>query len=195
MKATAEPTDEDLMVAYQRGDFDAFRRLYLRYEKRIYNFLLKYTGDINTANDLFQDVFVKVHRARDRFEPRYSFAPWIFTIAANTLKNEYVRKHRYQRVFSRQPEYIGEEYLPWTPEDYNLENNPHLVLELNQFQEIIFDALNQLPDSQRIAIILSKYLGFSYEEIAQITDASLGSVKQKIHRGFVTLKKILRDFL
>lgn len=167
----------------------------MRYEKRIYNFLLKATGNKETTNDLFQEVFIKVHRARDRFQTCCPFAPWIFTIAANTLKNEYIRKYRFQRVFVRQPECAGEENIPWIVPDDDPNNNPENVLEIGQLQVLILEAINQLPDNQRICIILSKYLGFSYEEIAQITDSSLGSVKQKIHRGFVKLKIILKDLL
>ena len=192
---TEKQTDEQLMRAYQQGDFEAFKRLYLRYEKRIYNYLLKYTGEVETTNDLFQEVFFKVHKARDRYEPYCPFAPWIFTIAANTVKNEFKRKYRWQQLLMPKALHEWETGHSLEISTGEGECDPEQEMLEQEVQEKIQRALACLPDGQRNAIILNKYLGFSYGEIAEINNVTTGSIKQKIHRGYETLKKLLRDML
>jgi RNA polymerase sigma factor (sigma-70 family) len=83
-----------LMAAYQEGDTAAFEQLYSRYEQKIYNFLLRRLGDKELCHDLFQEIFLKLHRARHEFDPQHSFSTWLFTIVNNTLKNEFKRLTR-----------------------------------------------------------------------------------------------------
>lgn len=188
-----DESDEQLMIAYQNGNFEAFRALYVRYEKYLYNFFLKWTGDREQAGDLLQKLFLKLHRGRHSYDPDYPFAPWLFTIARNAAKNTYNKNRRYDEVFVRQELLKENEQTEWEPADVEGNGNPEQITLKNERKKIIESALSELPESQREAILMHKYMGFSYSEIADLTDSSLGSVKQKIHRGYTTLRNLLED--
>ncbi len=90
------PSDEKLMRMYAAGDPVAFQLIFSRYEKRIYNFLLRRIGDADRAKDLFQEIFLRLHQNRDSFDPRRSFAAWFFAIANNLVRDELRRKRGIQ---------------------------------------------------------------------------------------------------
>ncbi len=190
-----DESDEQLMIAYQNGDFEAFDVLYLRYEGYLYNFFLKWTGDREQAGDLLQVVFLKLHRRRNLYDPDYLFAPWFFSIARNTLKNSYHKNRRYNEVFIRQLVLEENEQREWVPIDFEGNDNPEEIIYRKERKKMIESALLKLPESQREAILLNKYGGFSYSEIANMTVSSVGSVKQKIHRGYTTLRKLLEGWI
>ncbi|GMT46005.1 MAG: DNA-directed RNA polymerase sigma-70 factor [bacterium] len=190
-----DKSDEQLMIAYQKGDFEAFGMLYLRYEGHLYNFFLKWTGDREQADDLLQAVFLKLHRRRDLYNPDYSFAPWFFSIARNTLKNSYHKNRRYNEIFIRQLVLEENEQRERGPTNLDGNDNPEEIICKKERKKMIESALLKLPKSQREAILLNKYGGFSYLEIANITVSSVGSVKQKIHRGYTTLRKLLEGWI
>lgn len=176
--------DEKLMVAYQEGDMAAFEQLYNRYQHKIYNFLLIRLVDEKLCQDLFQEIFLKVHRSRNSFDPSKSFATWLFTIAHNLIKNEFKRMARARTNLVQLPDEV--------PMDcQNGDYNPDIHLELRESAAMIRKALEKLPPTQRKIILLNKIFGFSYAEIAQITGSSQSAVKQKAYRGFLQLKEIL----
>ena len=177
-------SDEALMEGYKAGDEKAFNALFARYENRLYNFFLRRFGDANTADDLYQTTWLKVHRNRNRFDPTKSFRVWLFTIAYNLLKDEYKRSAK-----------IRETHSDELPEGKDPRVSPEIQLEQAEMKEIVRRALDTLPESQREILILSKYEGMSYSEIARITGLSVGAVKQKAHRGFLNLKSRLGAFV
>ncbi len=180
--------DELLMAAYQDGDTAAFEQLYGRYEQKIYNFLLRRLGNKELCHDLFQEIFLKLHRARHEFDPQHSFSTWLFTIVNNTLKNEFKRLGRLKvRVESLLVESV--------PSNHNGCIDPECNLVCDERSREIEKALAALPEVQREVILLNKYSGFSYAEIAQITGSSEAAVKQKAHRGFMQLREILQGRL
>ncbi len=177
-------SDEALMEGYQAGDEKAFNALFARYENRLYNFFLRRFGDANTADDLYQTTWLKVHRNRNRFDPTKSFRVWLFTIAYNLLKDEYKRSEKFREYYSDE-----------LPDGKDQRVGPEIQLEQAEMKEIIRRALDTLPESQREILILSKFEGMKYREIARITGLSAGAVKQKAHRAFVSLKKRLETSL
>lgn len=177
-------TDEALMARYQAGDLSAFNLLHVRYEKRIYNYFLKHIGDPERAAELFQETFMKLHRDRHRYDSERPFFSWIFTIASNTAKNELKRIGRSRKFF-------GEGDVDYeTVKDLHGRGGEEDI-EKKEQADRVKRALRSLPDGQREVIILSKYEGLRYAEIARITGGSVGGVKQKIHRGMMTLRKLL----
>ncbi len=170
------------MVAYREGDATAFELLFERYEKRIYNYLLHKTRDPELAADLFQATFLKVHEERYKFDPRRRFAPWIFTIGTNLLRDE-MRRRSY-REKAQDPSLSGEADVP-TPGD---------LLARRQLLERLSEAMRELPPAQSEVILLKRYGGFSYKEIAEITGQSEGAARQAAHRGFESLRKKLKEW-
>ena len=96
---TERKSDEELMAQYQNGDMNAFNLLYMRYEKRIYNYFLKRLTNPERSAELFQDTFLKLHQYRDRFDPKLSFRAWLFTIASNIAKSEFKRAEKTKNLF------------------------------------------------------------------------------------------------
>ena len=179
-----QKSDEELMAQYQDGDMNAFNLLYLRYEKKIYNYFLKRLNNPERSDELFQDTFLKLHQYRNRFDPNLPFRVWIFTIASNIAKNEFKRSAKAREIFD--------------DEEANYEiiangriESPVSSLE-TELSDTIKEALQSLPESQREVIILSKYKELNYSQIAQITNSSVGAVKQKAHRGFASLRNKLK---
>lgn len=190
-----DESNEQLMIAYQNGDFEAFEVLYLRYEKYLYNFFLKWTDDREQAGDLLQVTFLKLHRRRNSYNPDYPFEPWFFMIARNAAKNSYHKSRRYNEIFVRQQALEENEQAGWVPIDFEENDNPEEIICKKEQKKMIASGLVKLPESQREAILMHKYIGFSYSEIANMTYCSVGSVKQKIHRGYTTLRKLLEDWI
>ncbi len=181
-------SDEKLMALYQQGEMRAFDCLYARYEKKIYNFLLRRIGDVESAQELFQDVFLTLHRNRHEFDTNLSFSTWLFTLANNLLKNEFKRLS----CLRKNLEHL---FLNFTmTESSNGGQEPKSLLR-QESAHIIQAALATLPPSQREIVLLSKFEGFTYPEIASITGSSVAAVKQKAHRAYVTLREKLEKHL
>ena len=170
------------MVAYREGDATAFELLFERYEKRVYNYLLYKTRDPELAADLFQATFLKIHEERFRFDPRRRFAPWIFTIGTNLLRDEMRRRSYREKAQDRS--LSGEANVP-TPGD---------LLVRKQLLERLSEAMRELPSGQSEVILLKRYGGLSYKEIAEITGQGEGAVRQAAHRGLESLRKKLREW-
>ena len=181
-------SDEALMAVYQEGETKAFDCLYARYEKKIYNFLLRRIGDLELAKELFQDVFLNLHRNRHQFNIDLSFSTWLFTMTNNLLKNEYKRLSRLRK---NTQDVI---YNFTVSENSNGADVPENLLHREKTQ-LIQEALNALPDSQKEIILLSKFEGFTYPEIARVSGSTVAAVKQKAHRAFVALREKLEKNL
>ncbi|RMD93756.1 MAG: RNA polymerase sigma factor, partial [Calditrichaeota bacterium] len=182
-------SDEALMALYQQGEMQAFEFLYTRYEKKIYNFLLRRIGDVESAQELFQNVFLTLHRNRHQFDTKLNFSTWFFTMANNLLKNEFKRLYRMRKNL----EHV---LINFTAID---SNNGHAELEeliiKQENTQLIKKALSALPESQREILLLSKFEGFTYPEIAEIMGCSVASVKQKAYRAYLTLREKLEKHL
>lgn len=181
---TSPASDEALMLAYQQGDMAAFEKIYMRYEHKVYSYLYHRLGDREVCQDLFQDIFLRVHRARHDFDPQRPFATWLFTIANNALKNELKRLGRLKAKFAH-----------GLPEPVVESENGGVRYEagakLSEASRRIGRALQKLPDTQREVILLNKFFGFSYAEIAEMTGSTEAAVKQKAYRGYTALRGLL----
>ncbi len=139
-------TDEDLMLEYQGGSSAAFDELYLRYEQKIYSYLLYLVRDGERTSELFQDTFLQLHRSRATYDASRGFAPWIFSIARNLGLNE-LRRTRRRRAL------IDEGIDAATQPD--VAADPERQLVEKSMREDLADALRGLGDDQREAILLS----------------------------------------
>ena len=189
--------EEDIrdILAFQAGDDQAFQRLFERYRRPIMNYLYRFFWNRAIAEELTQEVFLRVCKAAERYEPRTAFRNWIYQIAANVARNE-VRKHEY--AVKKQP-LAG----PVNPEEHRPEeihrdpcaDTPEKLVSAQRLEEEIQRVLVRLPDKQRTALLLCRHHGFSYREIAEIMQLRQGAVKSLIHRATETLRKRLRPHL
>lgn len=176
-------TDQELMGLVQAGDYSPAAVLFDRYSTRIYNFAYRFLRNSEAAEDATQEVFVKMMKHAHQFNGEAKLSTWLFSITAN-LCRDYLRK-------SDNKAKDDEEALLTmaAPAEYS----PAHVLETRETERRVRDALQKLTPEQREAILLSRYQGLSYAEIAQISGCSEGAVKTRVFRAMETLKKILTD--
>lgn len=177
-------TDVALMTRVKAGDEDAFRELIERYQRPVINVIYRAIGDAWEAEDLAQRVFVQVFRSASRYEPKAKFSTWLFTITHNTIRNEYRRRSRH-----------AAESIDALPEGMELpaeQGDPAREATERELQAKIQAAIQDLPEAQRTAVILCRFEGLAYEEIAEVLDCSVSAVKSLLHRARETLKEKLR---
>ena len=197
MRSPRTPSDQELMLAYRDGDEEAFTFLFKRYELRIFNYILRHIGNRALAEDILQNTFLKVHRSRKSYRPSAAFSTWIFTIASNLLKDA-ARKER-SRVgiveLDEARERMATGSGPLEPVSSSGQQNPEVEYGEIEIADHVRQAVQSLPPDQREVIILAKYEGFKYEEIAEILNTTPGAVKVKAHRVMKTLGKVLKERL
>ena len=193
MESPPTPSDEELMLAYRDGDEEAFTLLFKRYELRIFNYILRHIGDRALAEDLLQNTFLKVHRSRKSYQPSAAFSTWIFTIASNLLKDAArVQKRRADVVeLEEVRERIATGSGSSQPVPMPRQQNPEVETGEREIADYVRQAVQALPSDQRQVIILAKYEGFKYEEIAEILNTTPGALKVKAHRAMKFLQRIL----
>ena len=174
-------SDQELMRLVQAGDFSPASEIYDRYSGRIYNFALRFLKNAEAAEDATQEVFVKMMRHANQFQGDAKLSTWLFSITANWCR-DYLRKADNKAKES-------DDVLVTLPA--STEHSPDRTLEQRENEALIKRALQALTPEQREAILLSRYQGLSYAEIAQISGCSEGAVKTRVFRAMETLKKAL----
>lgn len=172
--------DQELMRLVQAGDFAPASEVFERYSARIYNFAYRFLRNQEAAEDATQEVFVKMLKYANQFHGDAKLSTWLFSITAN-LCRDYLRKS------DNKPK-ESEETLLTLPSS---ELGPDRRLEARETEERVQKALEMLTPEQREAILLSRYQGLSYAEIAQIAGCSEGAIKTRVFRAMETLKKYL----
>lgn len=175
-------SDQELMRIVQAGDFTPASEIYDRYSLRIYNFTLRFLRNSETAEDATQEVFVKMLKYANQFNGEAKLSTWLFSIAANWCR-DYLRKSENKIKKESDAVLIS---LP----DTSLES-PDRIIEQGETERRIQKALAMLTAEQREAILLSRFQGMSYAEIAQISGCSEGAVKTRVFRAMESLKKVL----
>ena len=190
------PSDSDvaLMLRVRDGDTDAFRVLVERHQRAVINTIHRAIGDAWEAEDLAQRVFLQVYRSAKRYQPTAKFTTWLFTITRNTILNEHRRRSRHaaESLEALQnpadPESTG-----WQATDTSTPDPAREAVE-SELKEKIMEAVHELPEAQRTAVILCRYEGLSYEEIAEVLDCTVSATKSLLHRARLTLKEKLRGY-
>ena len=185
----------ELMLAFKAGDLSVFDDIVCRYQKPIQNFLRRYLRDQNRMEDLTQEVFIRVYKSRERYEPRAKLRTWLFTIATRLALNEIRAIRRRRRVFSEIPdEPESDSPSPFrTAEDYR-ETNPGEQTEKKELEELLDRLIEELPPNQKAAILLSRMEKLSYKEIAEVLDLSVMAVKSLLMRGREALRCRLKPY-
>src|ERR1700677_1818393 len=192
----ADQTDSDaaLMLRVKRGDRAAFTALVEKYKHPVVNFVCRSLRDEAESEDLAQNVFLQVYKSRARYERTAKFSTWLFTIARNLCLNELRRRSRHPAESLEETHTENEDQPARQFEDKSQLAAPEEVLH-GELAEKIEEALGELPENQRSAILLCRQDDLSYEEIAKVLRCSLSATKSLIHRGREALKEKLKPYL
>lgn len=193
MSAEQDP-DAALMLRVKQGDMGAFEQLVDKYKQPVMNVVYRMLRDATEAEDVAQNVFVQVYKSASRYEVSSKFSTWLFTIARNLCLNELRRRSRHpaESMDAGHPE---QEDQPWQQfEDKKTFSPPDKLLQ-GELEQKIEEALAELPENQRTAILLCRQDELSYEDIAKVLQCSLSATKSLIHRGRETLKQKLKPYL
>jgi RNA polymerase sigma-70 factor (ECF subfamily) len=177
-----------------QGDANAFDTLVNRYAADIYSLLLRITKDTEEAADLTQETFLRALKSIKKFRGDSEIKTWLFRIAINQSKNRFRwwKSRKRERTVSLDAP-IGESETPMSETVQTHFSNPEETTLQNEREKFLIQALNNLPDIYREAVILCDIEGLSYEEIATVLEINIGTVKSRIARGREELRKILKD--
>ena len=189
-------TDADaaLMLRVKQGDSDAFAQLVNKYKQPVINLAHRTLRDPIEAEDIAQNVFVQVYKSAERYKVSAKFSTWLFTIARNLCLNEIRRRSRHPAESMDAPHPEHEDQPLHQFEDKKTFTPPESLLH-GELKAKIEEALAELPENQRTAILLCRQEELSYEEIAEVLGCSLSATKSLIHRGRETLKEKLKPYL
>lgn len=177
-----------LVELSKKGDEEAFGALVNRYKKKVFNLAYSFTKDRETADDLAQEVFIKVYYALDKFRFQSGFGTWLYRIAVNHIK-DHLRKRKKEKFISFDA--LGREPSQAENEIQKKEK----ALEMADRKKLLYRAMKSLPEKHRVILTLRDIQGHSYEEIADILKLSQGTVDSRLHRARKMLRKKLEPFL
>jgi RNA polymerase sigma-70 factor (ECF subfamily) len=193
MPDQADP-DAVLMLRVKRGDRAAFAELVGKYRQPLFNFIFRTLRDEAETEDVAQNVFLQVYKSRARYRRTAKFSTWLFTIARNLCLNEIRRRSRHPAESLEETHAEHDDQPQRQYEDKKIFLPTENVLH-GELARKIEEALEDLPENQRSAILLCRQDELSYEDIAEILDCSLSATKSLIHRGRETLKEKLKPYL
>jgi RNA polymerase sigma-70 factor (ECF subfamily) len=193
---TAQDPDVRLMLRVREGDAAAFEELMLRYQNRVVSLLAHLTGHRDMAEDLAQDVFLRIYRARKRYVPGSKFSTWLFTIAHNVASNA-------QRTLARRKEVHLAARSGADTGAFSLDSAavaasglmPTRQLDKLELHDVVNVAVAALNERQREAVLLNKFEHMSYEEIAEVMQLTPSAVKSLLTRARANLRDVLEPYL
>jgi len=180
--------DEDLMQGYASGDAAAFDRLYARHKGGVYRYLLRHCGNAGTADELFQDVWMNVIRARASYAPSAKFATWLYRIAHNRVVDHWRTTGRVELVHAIDDDDDPIDAIPAARND-----EPEVRAGAREIGARLAAALAGIPPAQREAFLLHQEGGLDLAEIATITGAGVETVKSRIRYALTKLRAELED--
>ena len=189
---TAEVTDKQLVARVKKGDSRAFDMLVMKYQHRIMGLISRYVHDADEVQDVAQEAFIKAYKALPRFRGDSAFYTWMYRIAINTAKNHLVSRSR--RPPGTDVELEDAEYYEGGGALRELEN-PENALFGSELKAVVESAIGNLPDDLRTAVTLREFDGLSYEDIADIMDCPVGTVRSRIFRAREAIDKQVREQL
>ena len=183
-------TDEELIARFQNGDEQSYIELVNRYKDRLINFVFRLVNDRDQSEDIIQDTMLKLYTHKHYYKNIAKFSTWIYTIAGNFAKTE-LRKKKTRKVTNNSQ--LGPE-----DRDYDPPSNdpiPEKLVEAEFINTKIHEAIKRLPDHFRVVTVLRDIEKLPYDEISNIVDVPLGTVKSRINRARIQLQKDLKDYI
>jgi len=188
-------TDDELVARYKDGDASAFNLIVQRHRTPLINFIYRYLNDRDNAEDLTQEVFIRIYRNIKNYNPdKASFRTWMYRIAANLCKNEIRNRNRHSKV-------LINSFTSKNEEDQKLEDildpspGSDVKLEEKELQKALSAAISNLSEKFRLVLILRDIEGMSYDEIAKVIGMPEGTVKSRLNRARLMLKERLKNEL
>ena len=178
-------SDVQLMLDVKAGDDASFNLLLQKYRTPLINFLFRMVRDSATAEDLAQEVFLRVYRARKQYSPSAKFTTWLFRIATNLALNS-VRDNRHRQMDVSIDAPVEDDEAPLQLPAREMRIDEHMI-ERDR-AEFIRQAISSLPEKQRVAVLLHKYEEMDYSEIAKILECSESALKSLLFRAYETLR-------
>ena len=188
--------DDELMKQIKRGDMRAFDILAAKWQRQLFNFVHRFVGEYELAEDVCQEVLLRVYQRAEQYKPRNQFKTWLYRIAINCSIDEMRRLNRH-RMFPLKLLHRRENEEQQEPEVALADPapQPDEVARLNEIARHIQDALRRLPDKQRAVIVMRHYEGLNFREIASILGCPLSTVKSRMSRGLERMQAVLKHSL
>lgn len=186
----APESDKQLVARAKKGDSRAFDLLVLKYQHKIFSLIGRYVQDADEVQDVAQEAFIKAYRALPRFRGDSAFYTWLYRIAINTAKNHLVSRSR--RPPGSDVEVEDAEYYEGGGALRDIEN-PENALFGTELKAVVENAITDLPDDLRSAVTLREFDGLSYEDIAEIMDCPVGTVRSRIFRAREAIDNRVRE--
>ena len=179
-------TDEELVAKSIRGDADSFNELVLRWERPIYALAYRTIGREEDARDVCQETFLRAFRALPGFRGQAKFSSWLYRIALN-LCRDWVRRERRAPVVQPPEDVDLMELAAATEPSESIED----LVARKDLSRLVEQAMAQLPEEQRTAIVLKEYYGLTFQEIAELVGCPLSTVKTRLYQGLIVLRREL----
>ena len=177
-KISNKEIDLSLVRRVKKGDYSAFDLLVLKYQSRVISTVFKYVKEKQLAEDIAQEAFIKSYKSIDSFREESSFYTWVYRIAVNTAKNYLTSSKRRDEILISD---LSEDES-FYPEKLDVDS-PQELLDASELRDTIYKTLSSLGEETRTALSLREFDGLSYEEIAEIVQCPVGTVRSRIFRG------------
>ncbi|MCY4533574.1 MAG: RNA polymerase sigma factor RpoE [Gammaproteobacteria bacterium] len=188
---TGEPSDQQLVERVKRGDKRAFDILQLKYQHKITGLVSRYIKDQDEVLDVTQEAFIKAYRAISGFRGESAFYTWLYRIAINTSKNFLVSKSR------RPPDTdidVDEGEFQDNSAVLRDTESPEQALVTKELEDLIYSAIDDLPEELKVAVTLREFEGLSYEDIAGVMECPVGTVRSRIFRAREAIENKISRF-
>ena len=189
---TIEHLDNDLVLRVQQGDKRAFDLLVIKYQHRLVQLVYRYVKDPSEAQDVAQEAFIRAYRALPEFRGESAFYTWLYRIAINTAKNYLISRNR--RNSESEIDVYEAEQVENAPQLQGLDTLEQQLLN-DEILRVINAAIAELPEDMRVAIMLREVEGMSYEDIAQIMNCPVGTVRSRLFRAREAIDSKLNPLL
>lgn len=185
--------DVELMLKFKKGDKLAFDKLIGKYHKPVINIIYRMIQDAHEADDLAQEVFIRVYNSAKSYKPEAKFFTWIYKITRNVCLNE-LRRRKKKFISLDEEVFTEDDELKREIADTQIDS-PYQDAYKTELQEVVKEAIESLPENQRMAVILRRYEDLSYEDIAKTMDCSVSAVKSLLNRAKESLKDKLMSYI
>ena len=180
--------DAELIQTFLSGNNASFNTLAWRWQQRLYNFILRYTGDRDEANDLCQLALIKVYRNLPQLRDPEKFSSWIYQLTLNVCRDEFKKSRRRQHHVTSSLE--EQELAPTNRSVSGFQPTTGEEVYRSNLRETLNKALQTLSDEQRLVVIMKNYQGMTFSEIAQALEISENTAKSRLYYGLTNLKKV-----
>ena len=185
-KISNKEIDLSLVRRAKKGDYRAFDLLVLKYQSRVIATAFKFVKEKQLAEDIAQEAFIKSYKSIDSFREESSFYTWVYRITVNTAKNYLVSSKRRDEIMISDLSQDDSFY----PEKLDVDS-PQEILKASELRDLIFETLSSLGEETRTALSLREFDGLSYEQIAEIVQCPVGTVRSRIFRGREVIEEVV----